>query len=116
MAPQRTAHHRGQGGFTTLGLLGVVAALLFFVGAVTMFANALSARAAIGCDAALQSVRTAVVAYHAQHDAYPADQSALIAAGILPERVPELEFTSTPDGPPVYRSGPTTCARSADAS
>ncbi len=116
MAPQRHVQHRGQGGFSTLGLLGAAAVLIFFFGAVAMFANALSARAAMGCDAKVQSVRTAVVAYHAQHDAYPADQSVLVAAGILPEPVPELEFTSTPEGPPVYDDGPRTCVSGLAAS
>lgn len=113
---RRWRHPRGQGGFTMLGLLGVVAVLIVVVGAVAMFATALSARAAMGCDAAVQSVRTAVVAYHARHDAYPADQAALIAAGILSEPVPEMEFTSTPTGPPVYEDGQRNCRTGPEAS
>ncbi|MFM7062854.1 MAG: hypothetical protein ACKO04_05090 [Actinomycetes bacterium] len=116
MPEKRQQHRRGQSGFTTLGLLGVVAVLIFFVGAVAMFATALSTRAAMGCDAAVQAVRTAVVAYHAQHDAYPADQDALLAAGILSEPVPEMAFTSTPSGPPVYARGPRTCLNGQGAS
>ena len=114
MDQQRTAHthrtaRRGQAGFTMVALLGVVAVLIFFVGAVAMFANALSARAAMGCDAAVQSVQTAVVAYRAQYNAYPADQSVLLDAGLISEPVPQMEFTSTPQGPPVYDGGRTTC-------
>ena len=109
----RQADRRGQGGFTMVALLGVVAILIFFVGAVAMFANALSARSAMGCDAAVQSVRTAVVAYHAQYDAYPSDQSVLLDAGLISERVPQMEFTSTPQGPPVYTAGRTTCVSGA---
>ena len=105
--------HRGQSGFTMVGLLGVVAVLIFFVGAIAMFANALSARAAMGCDAAVQSVQTAVVAYRAQHNAYPSDQSVLLDAGLISEPVPQMEFTSTPQGPPVYTAGRTTCVHGA---
>ena len=109
-------HDRGQSGFTMVALLGVVAVLIFFVGAVAMFANALSARAAMGCDAAVQSVQTAVVAYRAQHDAYPSDQSVLLDAGLISEPVPQMEFTSTPQGPPVFAAGRTTCVRGAASS
>ena len=117
MDQQRSTHpgrqHRGQSGFTMVGLLGVVAVVIFFVGAVAMFANALSARSAMGCDAAVQSVQTAVVAYRAQHNAYPSDQSVLLDAGLISEPVPQMEFTSTPEGPPVYTAGRTTCVRDA---
>ena len=120
MDHQRNAHprrqHRGQSGFTMVALLGVVAILIFFVGAIAMFANALSARAAMGCDAAVQSVQTAVVAYHAQYNSYPADQSALRDAGLIAEPVPQMEFTSTPQGPPVYSGGRTTCVHGAPSS
>lgn len=107
---------RGQSGFTMVGLLGVVAVLIFFVGAVAMFANALSARAAMGCDAAVQSVQTAVVAYRAQFDVYPADQTVLLDAGLITEPVPQMEFTSTPQGPPVFDGGRTTCVRGGTSS
>ena len=107
---------RGQSGFTMVGLLGVVAILIFFVGAVAMFANALSARAAMGCDAAVQSVRTAVVAYRAQFNVYPADQTVLLDAGLISEPVPEMQFKSTPQGPPVFDGGRTTCVHAGAAS
>jgi len=109
-------HRRGQSGFTMVGLLGVAAVLIFFVGAVAMFANALSARAAMGCDAAVQSVQTAVVAYRAQHNVYPADQSVLLDAGLISEPVPQMEFTSAPQGPVVYQGGRATCAHGAPSS
>jgi competence protein ComGC len=115
-APRQRTRHRGQSGFTMVALLGAVAILIFFVGAVAMFANALSARAAMGCNAAVQSVQTAVVAYRAQFNAYPANQSVLLDAGLISERVPQMEFTSPPEGPPVFDAGRTTCAHGASSS
>lgn len=88
------AKRAGANGFTLIELL-VVIVILGILAAVVVFAvSGISNRGKKdACRTDVRTLRTAVEAYRAQNDSYPASEAALVSGGFLSEESAQHGFT-----------------------
>ena len=91
---------RGQGGFTLIELLVVIAILGVLAGVVVFAVNGINNNSKnTACETDLRVLKTAVQAHRAEKQVYPADETALQAAGFLEDESDNYDFTVTDTSP-----------------
>ena len=92
------AARRNESGFTLIELLIVIVILGVLAGTVVFSVKFIQSRGEnAACKTDRRNVEVAVEAYYAQEGAYPADQDALVTAGVLKEKPNSNKYTITYD-------------------